>query len=111
MKRKANVEKILTFFNEEKVFFHDGYYRIRRLDKETVELAFLIAGPCGDTVAHPQITVSLTESQAIGTKLIDMHATPPLFLSRDSSTEQELDRALDKLIEKFLSNMQKNTKI
>ncbi|MBO0438816.1 hypothetical protein JZO69_00370 [Enterococcus sp. DIV0869a] len=110
MMRKTKIDTLMTFFNDEKKFITDGYYRIRTINENTVELAFLVAGSCGETLVHPQITVSLTESpQAIGIKLIDMYSIPPLFLHRNDHTAHEIDTALDHLIEKF-SDKTKNTK-
>ncbi|MBO0471305.1 hypothetical protein JZO66_12170 [Enterococcus sp. DIV0242_7C1] len=111
MKRIKDLQELVSYFSEDKTFIHDGYYRIRILDKETIELAFLVAGPCGDTLVHPQITVTLTESSALAIKLIDMYVTPPLFLTREESNKQEIDQQLDKLIEKFINIKNKNTKI
>ncbi|GGD05016.1 hypothetical protein [Enterococcus wangshanyuanii] len=111
MKRIHDLQELVSYFSEDKKFIHDGYYRIRVFDKETIELAFLVAGPCGDSLVHPQITVSLTESSAIAIKMIDMYATPPLFLDREESNKQKIDQELDKLIEKFLNIKNKNTKI
>ncbi|WP_207694731.1 hypothetical protein DOK67_0000537 [Enterococcus sp. DIV0212c] len=110
MKKKTQIDTLMIFFNDEKKFMTDGYYRIRTINEDTVELAFLVAGSCGETLVHPQITVSLTESkQALGIKLIDMYTTPPLFLHRNNHTAHEIDKALDHLIEKFSSKI-KNTK-
>lgn len=111
MKRINDLHELISYFSEDKTFIYDGYYRIRIFDKETIELAFLVAGPCGDTLVHPQITVTLTESSALAIKMIDTYVTPPLFLKREESNQQEIDQKLDKLIEKFLNIKNKNTKI
>lgn len=107
MNRKRRINQLMSSFDEEKRFITDGYYRIRTLSEHEIELAYLKAGSCGDTIAHPQITVSLSETQAIGEKLIDMDACPPLFLSRDSNNAKKIDNALDDLIEKFLQATKK----
>lgn len=103
MERIQKLRKLQAIFHEEKKFNGDGYYRLRKIDDFTLEIAFLVAGPCGETIVHPQITVSLTHSKAIGTKLIDLETTPPTILHRTASTSHEIDVALDNLIEKFLS--------
>ncbi|WP_086314250.1 hypothetical protein A5821_001858 [Enterococcus sp. 7F3_DIV0205] len=109
MTLKKTIYELMNIFTEEKKFIIDGYYRIRTIDDHTVEFAYLIAGPCGDTIAHPQITVSLNKTKLIGTKLIDMYSSPPLFLDRDTLNAHEIDSALDNLIEKFIQAA-KNTK-
>ncbi|ALS02824.1 hypothetical protein ATZ33_16005 [Enterococcus silesiacus] len=105
MNRKKQLDKLTTVFNEDKRFIKDGYYRIRTIDEGTIELAYLIAGPCGESLPHPQITVALDDTQATGIKLIDMVSSPPLFLSRDDVNAVEIDCALDMLIEKFLQRL------
>lgn len=102
MERVEKLNLLQTVFNEKKKFIENGYYRIRSIDDVTLEIAFLKAGSCGETVVHPQITVRLNHSEAIGLKLIDMDTAPPKFLSRDSSTADEIDVAMDNLIERFL---------
>ncbi|MDA9471659.1 hypothetical protein [Enterococcus sp. 5H] len=102
MERLEKLNMLQSVFSEKKKFIGDGYYRIRSIDDVTLELTFLIAGSCGETIVHPQITVTLDQSQAIGTKLIDMDTSPPKFLYRNSSNADEIDDALDNLIEKFL---------
>lgn len=97
----------MTTFSEDKKFYIDGFYRIRTIDENTVELAYLIAGPCGESIVHPQITVSLKQNQAIGISLIDMDSSPPSFLHRDSNNAHEIDTTLDLLIEKFLQTAKK----
>ncbi|EOL48999.1 hypothetical protein [Enterococcus caccae] len=102
MNRKKKLDKLMTVFTEEKKFILDGYYRIRTINEDTIELAYLIAGPCGESIVHPQITVSLaTKPFPIAIKLIDMVPSPPLFLIRDTNNMDEIDLALDALIEKF----------
>lgn len=101
MNRKKKLDKLMAVFSEKKKFIIDGYYRLRTIDDDTIELAYLVAGPCGDSIAHPQITVSLIKSAPIGTKLIDMYSSPPLFLTRNDDNSAEIDLALDTLIEKF----------
>lgn len=102
MDRKIQLNRLAAIFNEEKRFMKDGYYRIRTLNEHELELAYLVAGSCGEAIVHPQITVFLEETQVIATKLIDMHACPPLFLTRDADNAHTLDLALDNLIKKFL---------
>lgn len=102
MDRKEKLLYLMTIFDENKRFIQDGYYRIRSLDTDTIELAYLIAGACGESVVHPQITIFMDETQVIGTKLIDMQVSPPLFLHRDTSNACQIDAALDQLIEKFV---------
>ncbi|OTN88330.1 hypothetical protein A5819_000783 [Enterococcus sp. 7E2_DIV0204] len=113
MNRKKKLDNLMTLFGDEKKFIIDGYYRLRTIDDDTIELAYLVAGPCGDSIAHPKIIVSLIKSAPIGTKFIDMHSSPPLLLTRNDDNTAEIDRALDTLIQKFESSLckQKNTKM
>lgn len=105
MNKIKQLAKLSAVFNEEKRFIKDGYYRLRTLDERTIELAYLIAGPCGESTVHPQITVALDDTRATGIKLIDMASSPPLFLSRDEVNAAKIDCALDQLIEKFLQKI------
>jgi hypothetical protein len=107
MKRTKKINILAKNFTDEKKFMRDGYYRLRTIDETTIELAFLVAGPCGETLVHPQITVSLNHHQekAIGIKLMDLQSTPPRFLTRNAANEAEIDAALDELIEKFWNRL------
>ncbi|MBP2097722.1 hypothetical protein [Enterococcus rivorum] len=102
---KQQFKLIQNNFTENKEFIIDGYYRIRTLDSETFELAFLVGGPCGETIVHPQITVKINENEVIGEKLIDMYTTPAKFFSREKNS-LEINQALEELIEKFLKSKQ-----
>lgn len=108
MQRLEQLKELQTIFSSEKKFMGDGYYRIRTLDDNILEMAFLVAGPCGETLVHPQITVSLTPTSAICTKLIDMATSPPKFIYRDSLNSGEMDYALDTLIQQFILVKQKH---
>ncbi|MBM7690471.1 hypothetical protein BCR24_10060 [Enterococcus ureilyticus] len=110
MDRSTQINSLFVLFNEEKKFIKDGYYRLRKLNENEIELAYLIAGSCGETIVHPQITVFLEDYQVVATKLIDMHTCPPLFLNRNTDNAQTLNKALDALIDKFVCAIKKNTK-
>ncbi|EOI06358.1 hypothetical protein UAY_00409 [Enterococcus moraviensis ATCC BAA-383] len=105
MNRKQQLDKLLTAFTEEKRFISDGYYRIRTINPSTLELAYLLSGPCGDSIVHPQITLSINGEEVVGIKLIDMYSSPQLFMHRNDENSNQIDNALDKLIEKFLTKM------
>ncbi|MEI5994534.1 hypothetical protein [Candidatus Enterococcus mansonii] len=101
MNRRKKIEELKHSFSDEKKFVDTGYYRIRTLDEQSIEMAYLVAGSCGETIVHPQITILFDEHKTIGITLIDMLASPPKFLHRDLTNEQEIDLELDALIEKF----------
>ncbi|MHC5217805.1 hypothetical protein ACYSNR_14180 [Enterococcus sp. LJL128] len=89
------------FDTDEKRFIKDGYYRLRAADERVYELAYLEAGPCGDTTVHPQITLEITNDAVVPLKLLDLSAAPVIRFSREESLE-ELEQALDLLEARFL---------
>lgn len=107
MNIEQQFQLIRNNFTEKKEFISDGYYRIRSLDEETFELAFLVSGSCGETIVHPQITIKLTNHVVVAVKLIDMYTTPAKFYTREKNS-LEIDQALEKLLTKFLVSKQLN---
>lgn len=95
------LESLLAFFDEEKKYYVDGYYRLRKLESDEFELAYLIPDACGATTVHPQITIEKHEEIWIPTKLIDMWTSPTQFVEKNSETEKFLDNALAELVLKF----------
>lgn len=99
---KTDLQLIIKNFGNEAEFIEDGYYRIRSLDDSTWELAFLVAGHCGERLVHPKIQCTLTNSALVGKSLMDMAETPTVHIVRTAETSDLLDNELKKLIAKFL---------
>ncbi|MBP1046025.1 hypothetical protein I6N96_07000 [Enterococcus sp. BWM-S5] len=101
MNRK-DLETLQKHFSDDKKFFKDGYYRLRDIGSMHYELAFLEAGPCGDTTVHPQITIDAAENVIVPIKLLDMATSPTLRLTQEEHTD-ELNEALEGLVQRFYS--------
>lgn len=78
----------------------DGYYRLREVDGG-YQLAYLVAGPCGDKNPHPEITLLQEGNQVRPIRLRDVETTPILNLSEkeDSNMIEELT---DQLLNRFI---------
>lgn len=87
-------------FGNDKKFFKDGYYRLRDIGENQFEMAFLEAGPCGDTTVHPQITIELDKDELRPIKLLDMAVSPTLRLNQEEHPA-ELKEALARLMQRF----------
>ncbi|MGM0125432.1 hypothetical protein IGI37_002831 [Enterococcus sp. AZ194] len=86
-------------FNEFE-FIEMGYYRLRQIDENRYEMAYILLGPCGDKTYHPQITLDVgDEIQPL--KFIDTEVVPNVRLSSEEEPEK-LQQALEKLVDKFL---------
>ncbi|EOH94599.1 hypothetical protein UAW_02353 [Enterococcus haemoperoxidus ATCC BAA-382] len=72
MNRKKKLDTLLKCFNEDKKFITDGYYRIRTIIKQTIELAYIGLGLRGKSVVTPQIMISIADGQAITLTVIGM---------------------------------------
>ncbi|WP_086350930.1 hypothetical protein [Candidatus Enterococcus clewellii] len=97
---KQDLKQLKKYFNEDKKFIKDGYYRLRDLGNSHYELAFLEAGPCGDTTIHPQITIDATKNELIPIKLLDLAVSPTLRLTQEEH-KNELCEALEQLLQRF----------
>ena len=86
-------------FNE-LTFIETGYYRLRKIENNHYEMAYLLFGPCGDKTYHPQITLRVGETIE-PLKMIDTEVVPNLRLSF-SDAPKKVQQALDKLVEQFL---------
>ncbi len=84
-----------------KVWYKDGYYRIRTKTDRKKELAYLVTDPCGGSIVHPQITIEKIDEKWVATQLIDLHVTPIQNIVRDELTATFLDHALMDLVTKF----------
>lgn len=102
------LKSLLAFFDEEKKYYVDGYYRLRKLETDKFELAYLIPDACGATTVHPQITIEKHEDIWTPTKLIDMWTSPTQFVERNSETEKFLNEALHRLAFRFENVMVKS---
>ncbi|MBU5359854.1 hypothetical protein KQI58_02030 [Enterococcus raffinosus] len=78
----------------------DGYYRLREIE-DGYQLAYLVAGPCGDKNPHPEITLLQEGNQVRPIRLRDVETTPILNLSEkeDSNMVEELT---DQLLNRFI---------
>ncbi|MDT2702425.1 hypothetical protein [Enterococcus dongliensis] len=82
----------------------DGYYRLRETE-EGYQLAYLIAGPCGDKIPHPEVTLQKVADQIEPIHLRDLEETPILNLTQATDAEK-IEELTDQLLERFL--MRKN---
>lgn len=78
----------------------DGYYRLREVE-EGYQLAYLVAGPCGDKNPHPEITLRQEGNLARPIRLRDVEATPILTLSEKDDADR-LDVLTDQLLNRFI---------
>jgi len=99
------LQSLINFFGPEKQFISDGYYRIRVISNQKVEMAFLVPDSCGTTSVHPQITVTKTQNNWEPINLIDMAETPTKFIEKSEETAIFLNNALEELVQKFKSVM------
>lgn len=97
---KHTFEAIKQRVGPEKTFIGDGYYRLRQLDNGDYEFAFLLAGPCGDTTIHPQITLDATGDHILPIKLLDLGVSPTLRLGGEQHSTQ-LNQALNQLVQRL----------
>ena len=78
----------------------DGYYRLREIDGG-YQLAFLVAGPCGDKIPHPEVTLRLEGNQMQPIRLRDLEATPILNLLKENDLER-IEALTDQLLNRFI---------
>ncbi|MGL9726940.1 hypothetical protein [Enterococcus sp. DIV0756] len=78
----------------------DGYYRLREVE-EGYQLAYLVAGPCGDKNPHPEITLRQEGNLVRPIRLRDVEATPILTLSEKDDADR-LDVLTDQLLNRFI---------
>lgn len=97
----STIKRLLNTFHADKIFFEGGYYRIRQINDSTLKIAYLISGPCGETIPCPEITLSIEQNIVLPTHLINLEATPPINYSFNETTSHYITNELDKLIEKF----------
>ncbi|MGX6961639.1 hypothetical protein [Vagococcus xieshaowenii] len=99
--KQSQINWLKENFSETSEFFVDGYYRFRQSDEASYEVAFLVPCACGSNNVHPQITLENHGSEYIATKLIDMDVTPPIVLTRNAQTSEQIDQTLSELMTKF----------
>ncbi len=98
---QARLERLMTHIGPEKTYLFDGYYRIRENNLGQIEIAYLKPDGCGTTSVNPQLTLELVEGKLIPVKLMDMGKSPNVFLKRDASNGDLLDRELQDLLKRF----------
>lgn len=79
----------------------DGYYRLRELDGD-YQLAYLIAGPCGDKVPHPAVTLEQEGKQVRPIRLLDLEVTPILNLAAETGDSEQIEALTDRLLDRFI---------
>ncbi|MDH6365278.1 hypothetical protein M2139_002293 [Enterococcus sp. PF1-24] len=99
----AELAILQQYFGEEKEFIEDGYYRLRTLSENEFELAFLVPGLCGTTNYHPKINLIVTGDKITATSLVDLEATPAIFITEKENSREFLAEQLELLKEKFLN--------
>lgn len=88
----------------EREFIKDGYYRVRENTPERFELAFLVAGVCGDNTPHPRIIVEIKEGQARATQLMDFESNPLKRVMGETPEElAQLQVDADALLDHFIA--------
>lgn len=80
----------------------DGYYRLREIDGG-YQLAYLVAGPCGDKNPHPEVTLHQEGNQVQPIRLRDVEATPILNLSLANGDQERIEQLTDQLLDRFLT--------
>lgn len=81
----------------------DGYYRLREIE-DGYQLAYLAAGPCGEKVPHPEVTLRQVDDQVEPIRLRDLEETPILNLTQADSAK--IEELTEQLLERFI--MKKN---
>lgn len=97
----STIERLLNTFHTDKIFFDGGYYRIKQINKNTLKIAYLISGPCGETIPCPEITLSIEQDVVLPTHLINLDATPIVNYSFNETTKPYIMTEWAKLLEKF----------
>ena len=96
------------YLSDEKQFIYDGYYRLREINDEIYEFAFLDSDACGATSVHPQITIEWNGQKWQPTKLLDFVTTPVKNISYSDETSKYLSAALKDLYNKCYFSINKN---
>ncbi|MGG5370453.1 hypothetical protein [Enterococcus sp. AZ196] len=78
----------------------DGYYRLREIEGG-YQIAYLVAGPCGDKNPHPEVTLKQEKEQVQPLRLQDLEVTPILNLSKDDAPDK-LEELTDQLLDRFI---------
>lgn len=79
----------------------DGYYRLRKIDNG-YQLAFLKAGPCGDKIPHPEVTLVQDGNQLQPIRLRDLEVTPILNLSKGNGDTDKIEVLTNQLLDRFI---------
>lgn len=99
---QEELDLLTQHLSADKQFIHDGYYRLRKLDETTYEVAFLVADACGATSVHPQITIEKQGDTWQAVKLLDFVSTPVETIVYSQETAQELSDRLEQLSKQAL---------
>lgn len=79
----------------------DGYYRLRAIEGG-YQLAFLAAGPCGDKIPHPEITLKQEGNYVQPIRLRDLETNPILNLSKETGDADKIEELTDQLLDRFI---------
>lgn len=99
--KDKQLAKLSEWIGTEKTYLNNGYYRIRDNKFGQKEIAFLAPCSCGTTSVSPQITLERKNDNWEAIKLMDMGASPTIFLTRDPENEAIIDEALEDLLVKM----------
>lgn len=78
----------------------DGYYRLQAIEGG-YQLAYFVAGPCGDKTPHPEVTLQQVGEGIQPVSLRDWEVTPLLNLSKEHDLPQ-LEALTDQLLDRFI---------
>ncbi|MDR1568521.1 MAG: hypothetical protein LBS33_07580 [Streptococcaceae bacterium] len=100
--------QIKTFFNAQRKFYDNHFYRLVTLDEAEDEYEIEIATPgfCGDFIPAPKIKFHIDDNKLIPTFLINQEATPIVtIVNHSSEDEARLSEALDEVFNQFLAKI------
>ena len=79
----------------------DGYYRVRP-SEDGYQMAYLAAGPCGDKIPHPEVTLRQEGNRVQPIRLRDLEVTPILNLSEEKGDLNQIEELTDQLLDRFI---------
>lgn len=101
--KNSLLKELQQHVTSDKTYLSGGYYRIRELPEDKIEMAILVMDACGASAVHPQITLKKENEIWIPIKLIDLGVSPTEMYDRTEETKELLNQKLNELIDKFKS--------